>query len=259
MVSIVQSAGYAFPNPLPPGDAPSNIPLASDPTPGNLIVCALPVDYTGSSFGINTPYWQQLVNQPAEIQTMNWFIHIAQVGDTAQLAPVWNFAPAPDGLTQYIGGAVWEIEQYGLLGSTPNTSLVAFSNSIEVPGIVLPALAVPSDALVLSYVQADMSGFPEPDPIDIAFAGLPLDGFGQQIPANSPHSYAFGGGFVPSGSVAFEAGFTYATVPPFFGITSLISAIAIGNGRIATRTTIVNSSTSLPCVPCCCTTIKIPY
>jgi hypothetical protein len=252
MSTIVQSAGYVYPDTNAPSYA---IALASAPTPGNLLVAAVPVDLVQDGATIN-PFWTLFLNQEQLNPSfpVNWFARVVQAGDPADLPEFY------DGLTfgQLVGGALWEVQGATLAGLS--ASYGVGGANVESPTTPIAALTLPSfqtpapGALALAFVNAkvtqEVSSIPPWCEIAVG-NGYVQDGYAADDPPDNPGPSSYWFGHQAFGVVA-DAGYS-ASFPNIDAAIALASAIALPASRPPGLLSQF-VSTQLPCIPC----LKLP-
>jgi len=211
-VQIVQFAPYKYPAGNP---GPANIPLGSDPTPGNLLIAALP---SITPPGPPDPFWFVVSNQQGNFDNCIWLAHFVVPGDTADLAPFYDWPP--DTFSQYAAGGVWELSGASSdLLSSP-FAYVEFGIPINPPPgpdfIDLTLATDTADTMVLfiSFVKLYGTAFPPPPPwVTVGFSGLSLDASVQPtLDQEDINSNSYGAGHqlvgAPGAPVTYSANYS---------------------------------------------------
>jgi hypothetical protein len=257
--TIVQSAGYVFPSGV---TGPASIPLSADPTPGNLLVAGLPLDYAAEGFSVN-PYWTLFLTQDDGTLNfpMTWFYHNVVSGDTADL-PVFYDGLVYPYFSGFIGGCVWELEN---ATATPNGSENGWAYSytgFNPPGqdtLSLSDLPVTAGNIALLMVVASVHpiGYPPPPPwVTISVGSFIEDASGSPIVGDEDENvYSY---YAGHNSSITAPTFVLASFSPQSG-NCMISGVGISYRQNADQIVVAPvTSTSLPCVPCCTTVANIP-
>lgn len=254
--AIVQFAPYIYPLGV---SGPANIPLSNAPTAGNVLIGAVPLDYVIEGFPVD-PYWTLFLAQADFNLPMNWFGHVVQPGESADLPPFYDGLVSPD-FAQYVGGAVWELSG----ASSDFTTIVGAYNEATNGGatLALPALtSLQANTLMLGFALGNCDNGPTPPPwLTIAIDNDWTQQFIEPSDLQEDQNvYSYLAGSLPvaaaASSVTFTATYSGADDPPFL---AMVSAVSIGPAVLAKRVISPNAAIALPCIPCCMGSTKLPF
>lgn len=251
MPAIVQLGTYVYP--LGVVDPNRNVTMPNVPIAGNVLIAAVPIDYTSEGFPLN-PYWNLIVHQTDVDETfpMNWLAHIIVANESNVLPPFYDGFTV-DNFSEYAGAAVWEVSGISTdFSAVPNAYLLG-QDAANLP---LPAFTAVPNNLPLGYVQThDTTPGPPFTPITVLF-WTTLAFVTPSPAAENLNNFSFAAltHFPPSTTPHYSASFSPAPAQSF------VSAIALAPAQILPIIVITEIfPTPLPCVPCLTMDAKYPF